>query len=130
MGSLRSRNRALGDRATRDPAARPDPEGLEAARDYALRLESLPDVERVVLFGSRARGDAGRDSDIDVLVVVRRETPELRRLLLDAAFEVSMERGCWLVPAICPADEVDGPVGRYDPFYLSVAKEGVLVGGG
>lgn len=117
------------DGATRDAAAGPDPEGLEAARDYALRIRSVPDVERVVLFGSRARGDAERDSDVDMLVVVRRETPELRRLLLDAAFEVSMERGCWLVPAICPVDEVDGPAGRYDPFCVSVAEEGVLVAG-
>jgi hypothetical protein len=107
----------------------PDPEGLEVARDYALRIDKVPGVERILLFGSRARGEARHDSDVDVLVVVRTETPELRRLLLDVAFEVNMERGCWLVPAICPAEEVDGPAGRYDPFYVSAAKEGVLVGG-
>ena len=32
--------------------------------------------QRVILFGSRARGDAARDSDIDLLVVVDDDTPE------------------------------------------------------
>jgi HEPN domain-containing protein len=31
--------------------------------------------QRVILFGSRARGEAGRDSDIDLLVVVDDDTP-------------------------------------------------------
>ena len=31
--------------------------------------------QRVILFGSRARGEEGRDSDIDLLVVVDDDTP-------------------------------------------------------
>ncbi len=45
---------------------------------------------RVILFGSRARGDAGPHSDVDLLVVMpdgiedeRRVTVEIRRLLRD-----------------------------------------------
>lgn len=33
------------------------------------RLQGRFDIERVVLFGSRARGDAKPDSDYDVLVI-------------------------------------------------------------
>ena len=29
------------------------------------------DVDRIILFGSRARGDAREDSDYDILVVIR-----------------------------------------------------------
>jgi predicted nucleotidyltransferase len=39
------------------------PEDLVAAR-----LSSFPEVERVILFGSRARGDAGARADIDLAV--------------------------------------------------------------
>jgi predicted nucleotidyltransferase len=35
--------------------------------------------ERIYLFGSKARGDAGPDSDYDFLVVVRDDTPPERR---------------------------------------------------
>jgi len=44
---------------------------------------------RVILFGSQARGDAGRQSDIDLLVVLsqvankRQTTVEIRRTLAD-----------------------------------------------
>lgn len=31
--------------------------------------------QRVILFGSHARGEAGRDSDIDLLVIVDDDTP-------------------------------------------------------
>jgi predicted nucleotidyltransferase len=31
--------------------------------------------QRVILFGSRARGEATRDSDIDLLVIVDDDTP-------------------------------------------------------
>lgn len=36
----------------------------------ALEAEYGPRLERVVLFGSRARGDAGPDSDYDVAVFI------------------------------------------------------------
>lgn len=41
----------------------PRPEQL-----IAERLKAFPEVERIVLFGSRARGDAGPRSDIDLAV--------------------------------------------------------------
>jgi uncharacterized protein len=41
---------------------------------------------RVILFGSRARGDAGADSDIDLLVIVDDDTP-LEKLTLEAGWE-------------------------------------------
>jgi len=41
---------------------------LEAARTLAQHLP----VERVVLYGSKARGDDGPDSDIDLLILTSR----------------------------------------------------------
>jgi len=41
---------------------------------------------RVILFGSRARGDFGPDSDIDLLVVVDDDTPA-EKVTLRAGFE-------------------------------------------
>jgi HEPN domain-containing protein len=43
--------------------------------------------QRVILFGSKARGEAGRDSDIDLMVVVDDHTP-LEKLSLKSGAEV------------------------------------------
>ena len=58
----------------RTPAAH-DPALAEAVR----RLVEAYQPERVYLFGSVARGDAGPDSDYDLLVVVRDDAPLERR---------------------------------------------------
>jgi len=39
----------------------------------SIRRRFGPDLERVILFGSRARGDVHPDSDVDVLLLLRRE---------------------------------------------------------
>lgn len=109
--------------------SKPDPWALEIAGEYARRIGHRPEVRSVVLFGSRARGDASPDSDIDVMVVVSEESEELWRALVDAAYDISWERDCWLVPAICPEEEVRGPFGKYDPFYINVRREGIPIEG-
>ncbi len=40
------------------------------------------EVEKIILFGSRARGEARPDSDYDILVVVKGELDWRKRLLL------------------------------------------------
>ena len=44
----------------------------DTTREMALRLKAALGAERVWLFGSRARGSSGPDSDIDLLAVVPR----------------------------------------------------------
>ncbi len=61
---------------------------LEATKDAVLaelvrRLDLAYRPERVYLFGSRARGDEGPDSDYDILLVVPDDAPpELKRARL------------------------------------------------
>ena len=48
--------------------------------EIVSRLVEAYEPERIYLFGSEARGDAGPDSDFDLLVVVPNEaTPEMKR---------------------------------------------------
>ena len=48
--------------------------------EIVQRLVELLQPERIYLFGSRARGDAGPDSDYDLMVVVSRLTEPAYRL--------------------------------------------------
>ena len=56
--------------------------GLEATEIGAVlsQLSRDPEVERMVLFGSRARGDARPGSDLDLLVILRGSLTREREL--------------------------------------------------
>ena len=60
---------------------------LDSARAATLRriVTALRawNPERIILFGSHARGDAGPDSDLDILVVLPDEQPATRAALVD-----------------------------------------------
>ena len=50
--------------------------------DFLKGIEAVrPMIDRLVLFGSRARGDHRPDSDYDLLVVVGRRDPALLNVL-------------------------------------------------
>ena len=48
-------------------------ETQNAIRDMVRRIVKQFDPERIILFGSHARGEAGPDSDVDLLVVMHVE---------------------------------------------------------
>jgi uncharacterized protein len=52
---------------------------LEVLSEFAARVASSYSPERVILFGSKARGDAHPDSDADILVILPFEGSGLRK---------------------------------------------------
>lgn len=80
---------------------------------------------RVVLFGSRARGDAQDDSDYDCLIVVREMTSEAKDLVDDAAGEALLQTGA--VVSAFPITERVFHSMPFSPFLMSVRNEGVEI---
>jgi uncharacterized protein len=56
-------------------------------RDIVRRIVEMAHPERIILFGSRARGNARPDSDFDVLVIKESNEPGYRR---DAALYLAL----------------------------------------
>jgi uncharacterized protein len=100
---------------TRDPVA------LEFARRVRARLGSR--LRQLVLFGSRARGDAHANSDYDVVVVVDRRSPEVREALLEIEVDL-LDRHGSLVASLL-RDEREWAASQRLPLGLNVAREGV-----
>lgn len=51
----------------------------DLVRDIVRRIVETAQPEKVILFGSQARGDARSNSDFDVLVIKRSDEPRYRR---------------------------------------------------
>ncbi len=60
----------------------PTPEHERAAEAITEHYSKLPEVEAVLLLASPTRGRASRDSDLDVLVLVRPEILATERAAL------------------------------------------------
>ena len=105
-----------------------------AARIIAYRRaldDALPGgVKAVVLFGSRARGDASADSDYDLAVLLHGDLarqPDVRDKVADTAFE-HVVAGYSLIPVPLPANYLQPVGGRYrSELARRIAGEGVLV---
>lgn len=80
----------------------------------------------VILFGSRARGDAREDSDWDFLVLTSlEESTETERLFWDALLEVELASHA-VITALIHTQRKE-PDRRASPLYKNIKEEGVAV---
>ncbi len=86
----------------------------------------VPDAD-VILYGSRARGDAAEDSDYDILVLVdRRADVSLHEQLISSIFSLQ-DDGAVLTLAIHNCDLWNSRLYKAMPFRENVNREGVLL---
>jgi len=99
----------------------------EALREYVARLRRrFPDrIDRILLFGSRARGDAGADSDTDVLVILREPDRELADAVTDQAFDIMVEYSVDIEPTIFDRHEWERVTHPPTSFAYCVLQESV-----
>ena len=92
---------------------------------FAARVrQRFPDTE-VWAFGSRVRGDATWESDLDVCVVVDHLTNEDRHVLWHMAWEVGFEHEMVIAAVPFSKDEFeDGPCSE-SPLVLNILREGI-----
>jgi len=89
----------------------------------ALRARLGTRIRQIVLFGSRARGEAREHSDYDVLVIVDRRTPDVRSIVLEIEADL-MDRYGALVATILRTD-AEWRVAQGLPLARNIALEGV-----
>jgi predicted nucleotidyltransferase len=98
---------------------------LATAKQTASRIGAqYPNVSRILLFGSFARGDYGTRSDLDLLVILKASEKSIRRRIEDLLR---------FVPAY-PTDifplteaEIETRLTKGDPFLERALDEGILL---
>jgi predicted nucleotidyltransferase len=82
-------------------------------------------IKKIILYGSYVRGEATRDSDIDILVLVDESLNpfEVRESISDLLYDILLDEGELISVIAVPEDLFEN---YNSPFMLNVKKEGLV----
>lgn len=114
------------------------PDARKAIELFMARLAdvALPEISRILLYGSHARGDDQVDSDIDIAVVLAGSDPgdgtqfKLLMRLADISSRImlEMDRPMDVAAIIVWENEFIEPDKQYNPhFYRNVLADGIEI---
>jgi predicted nucleotidyltransferase len=89
---------------------------------------ALPGVERIILFGSRAREQGRVDSDYDIAVIVRDLTDRrrVRRILSELAYDHVLS-GFFIRPIVLPSAYLEPHGRRPTQLAEDIVRDGVEI---
>jgi predicted nucleotidyltransferase len=97
------------------------------ARLFKARLQKMTPLVRLVVYGSRARGNPAPDSDLDIFIEAPSMTPALRRKISQLAWEIGFEHNIVISTfVVTPQIITEGPIGA-NPILKVIEREGVAL---
>ena len=101
--------------------------------DFTNKVSTLlgSHLKQIILYGSYARGDFNKDSDIDIMILTDlsdNEIIEYRNKIYDIAYDIEFENDfdITISPLIKNIEKFNYWLQAL-PFYMNVQKEGVIL---
>jgi predicted nucleotidyltransferase len=106
------------------------PREREAINAFVERIrKQYPDrVSRIILFGSKARGDSRPESDIDILLVADTDHWRFRHAISDIASDVSLTHSVLIAPRVIAQARWERMRSAGYGLYQNVMRDGVSLG--
>jgi predicted nucleotidyltransferase len=84
------------------------------------------DIREIILFGSRATGTAGKDSDYDVLVILNNDYDwRYRHKIISAIYVLELEYDVFIDAKIISTHELNYTIKGKHPIYADALREGI-----
>ncbi|NDP20583.1 MAG: nucleotidyltransferase domain-containing protein [Paludibacter sp.] len=83
---------------------------------------------KIYLYGSRAKGNARKDSDWDLLILLNRDkiTSDIEKEITNSLYDFEFESGQIISPMVYSEKEWNSKY-KITPFYKNVMREGRLL---
>ncbi|KZX11481.1 nucleotidyltransferase domain-containing protein [Methanobrevibacter filiformis] len=98
----------------------------QIAIDFAKSLNHS-EIEKIILFGSVARGDDNKDSDIDILIITSKKSDKrkIKGDVYSKTFDILMKNGEYISAKIKSLNHYN----KYKnfSFFSNVDREGILL---
>ncbi len=88
-------------------------------------------LDRIILYGSYARGDNTEESDIDIMIILDCDEKEIKMLrdpTAEMASDISLEQEVFLSVSLRDKKHFENDL-SYLPFYQNIKREGIAVYG-
>lgn len=82
-------------------------------------------IKEIILFGSKARGDKRKYSDVDILIVLNNLSWEIKKAISELAAQENLKYNVLISTIRYDIDTWENPVIKASPFGVTVRKEGI-----
>ncbi len=93
--------------------------------EFSEKVRKFPEVRKVILYGSRARGDFEGWSDYDLIVLVSERNKDIESRIEEVAWEINYRKLVSIVPLVF--NESRFLQDRYEPLFINVRREGIAL---
>ena len=105
-----------------------DAKDIKIVKRLKALLQEKVKLHRLILFGSRARGDAELDSDMDVLVILNEPvTGQARKTVSTSAWEAGFDDSVVVVPIVVSRESWENGPDRSSLLAMAVREEGLQI---
>lgn len=100
-----------------------------AVNEFArlMRAELGERLIRMDIFGSKVKGNFTEDSDIDILIIVKKRTLDVMDMVAGIASELMLKYNLPISPVVFSEYEYKVNANMSSPFILNVESEGIVL---
>jgi len=94
-----------------------------------LPTDIVPHIRLMIMYGSRARGDAGQDSDLDLVALVDENNAALEQRLDDIAYDLMWDHDFKPIISlkVFSEERFRSAAAKGYSYYRTIEREGITV---